>query len=203
MLDCSVVVPAMCILRVCAPAGPTSASSAAARLTAAVPRKRRRVYWPGMSLLLALDRWVAAGRCSCDPERPAGRAVAVGGQERGQRRQHLLGSLLGDPVAGAGDDHALHVVRGGLHPVPDLFTPAFRSADRQDGHPKRPVLALRVLCQGRIERSVEPEAATQGVGVGEETDVVVDHVLWQLLPALDGELVAEEDIFASPDELFG
>jgi hypothetical protein len=28
-------------------------------------------------------------------------------------------------VAGAGDDHALHVVGGGLHRVPDLFTPAY------------------------------------------------------------------------------
>src|SRR5829696_2139337 len=48
--------------------------------------------------------------------------VPVRGQELRQRRQHLLGGLLGDPVAGVGDDHALHVVRGGLHPVPDLFT---------------------------------------------------------------------------------
>src|SRR5215212_6943879 len=76
--------------------------------------------------------------------------VAVRGQELRQRRQHLLGGLLGDPVAGAGDDHGLHVVRGGLHPVPGLFTPALRSADRQDGHRKRPVLALRVLCEGGV-----------------------------------------------------
>ncbi|MGH3788944.1 MAG: hypothetical protein ACRDRG_20875 [Pseudonocardiaceae bacterium] len=59
-----------------------------------------------------------------------GRSAAVRGQERGQRRQHLLGN----PVAGAGDDHALHVVRGEVHRVPDLFTPACRSADGQDGH---------------------------------------------------------------------
>jgi hypothetical protein len=41
------------------------------------------------------------------------------GKERAQRRQHLLGSLLG-----AGDDHGLQVVRDWFHPVPGLFTPA-------------------------------------------------------------------------------
>jgi hypothetical protein len=42
--------------------------------------------------------------------------------------------LLANPVAGAGDDHALHVVRGEVHRVPDLLSPACRSADGQDGH---------------------------------------------------------------------
>src|ERR671916_645236 len=145
-------------------------------------------------------RGIGSGRSSSQ----ATSALAVRGQELGQRRHHLLGSLLGDPVAGVGDDHGLHVVRGGLHPVPGLFTPAFRSADRQDGHCKRPVLALRVLCKGGVQRAVQPETAAQDVGVGVEVEVVLEDIVGQaLLAALDGELVAEEDVLASPDELFG
>jgi len=40
-------------------------------------------------------------------------------------------------IPGAGHwvaEQAPDVVRGGLHPMPGRFTPAFRSADRQDGH---------------------------------------------------------------------
>ena len=51
-----------------------------------------------------------------------GRPVALGGEERGQGGQRLLGSLLGGVVAAAGDDQGLHVVRGELHRVRDLFT---------------------------------------------------------------------------------
>jgi hypothetical protein len=39
-----------------------------------------------------------------------GLPVAVWGQERGQRCQRLLGGLLGEPVAGTGNDCALHIV---------------------------------------------------------------------------------------------
>jgi hypothetical protein len=105
-------------------------------------------------------------------------------------------------VAGAGNDQALHVVREELHRIADVFTVACRSADRQDGHGQPPGLALLVLCDGRIERSIGPEVAAQGVGLRDETDVVRDHVVGQL-PALDGELVAEEDVLPSLGELFG
>jgi len=44
-----------------------------------------------------------------------GLSVTVRGEERRQRRQLLLGNLLGDPVGGAGEDHALPVVRDELH----------------------------------------------------------------------------------------
>src|SRR3954447_22374260 len=60
-------------------------------------------------------------------------SVAVWGQERGQRRQHLVGSLLGDPVAAAGNDHALHVARAEPHRVPSPHTAVPRSSDRQQG----------------------------------------------------------------------
>jgi hypothetical protein len=53
------------------------------------------------------------------------------GQERGQRRQQLLGRLLSDPVTGAGNDQALHVIGDERHRVPDPFTGAFRPADHQ------------------------------------------------------------------------
>ena len=43
-----------------------------------------------------------------------GRSAPVRGQERGQRGQHLLGSLLEAVMAAAGNDHALHVVGGQL-----------------------------------------------------------------------------------------
>jgi hypothetical protein len=100
-------------------------------------------------------------RCvsSCGGERPGvlrrGWSVAVRGQERGQRRQHRLGSLLGDEVAGAGNDQALHIVRGELHRVPDPLTGACRSADRQDGQGQPPGLALRVLRQW-VSREMTP-----------------------------------------------
>jgi hypothetical protein len=77
------------------------------------------------------------------------------GQELGQRRQHLLGSLLGSPVAGALDDHALHVVRGGLDPVPDLFTPASAPPIARTGIVSGRLLrcsfCARVVSQGAID----------------------------------------------------
>jgi hypothetical protein len=47
--------------------------------------------------------------------------VAVRGRERGQRCQQLVGSLLGDPVAAAAEDHRLHIVRGELLRAGDAF----------------------------------------------------------------------------------
>src|SRR5215211_2992313 len=52
------------------------------------------------------------------------RRVSVRGQERGQRRQQLVGRLLGEPVAGVGNDDALHVGREERHLVADELTPA-------------------------------------------------------------------------------
>jgi hypothetical protein len=63
------------------------------------------------------------------------------------------------------------------------------------------LLPLLVLCDGRVERPVELEAAAQRVRVGEETDVVVDHVVGKLLGGRV-ELPAEEDVLPSLDELF-
>ena len=83
----------------------------------------------------------------------------------------------------------------------DVLTEARLSADRQDGHGQPAGLALLVLCDGRIERPVPPEAAAQGVRVGEHADVVVDHVVGELLGGRV-ELPAEEDVLPSRDELF-
>ena len=71
-----------------------------------------------------------------------GRSFPVGGEEHGQ---HLIGSLLGDKVADAGNDRALNFVRGQLERVADGLARACLAADRQDGHGQRPVLALLVL----------------------------------------------------------
>jgi hypothetical protein len=116
----------------------------------------------------------------------------------------LIGSLLGDPVAAAGDDQGLHVVRGELHRVPNPFPGAFRSADRQDGQGQPRGLALLVLRGGGGDRAVELEAAAQVVGVGGDgVDVVPDRVVGQLVrPGRGVELRAEEDVFAPGDELF-
>jgi hypothetical protein len=111
--------------------------------------------------------------------------------------------LLGDPVAGAGDDHGLHVVRGGLDPFPGPFTQLGAPPIARTGMVSGRALALLVLREGGAPGAIEPEAAAQGVGVGEEADVVAEGMVGQLLPALDGELVAEEDVLASPDEVFG
>jgi hypothetical protein len=62
-------------------------------------------------------------------------------------------------VAGAGQDHGLHVVSGEFHRVGGSFAGAFPAADRQDGHSQPPFLALLVLRDGGGERAVEPEAA--------------------------------------------
>jgi DDE domain len=110
----------------------------------------------------------------------ASTSIAVWGQERGQRRQHLLGSLLGDPVAAAGDHQTLHVVRGEPHRVRDPLTLACRPADRQHGQGQPPGLAPLVLRDGGVERAVPPEAAAQGFRVaGEGADVVPDGVVGQ------------------------
>ena len=69
------------------------------------------------------------------------------------------------PASGMTD--ALHVVRDEPHRLRDVVTEACRSADREDGHGQPLGLALLVLGDGRVERPVEPEAAAQGVGVGE------------------------------------
>src|SRR5262249_19589959 len=132
-----------------------------------------------------------------------GGPVPVGGQERGQRGQQLLGSLLGNPVAAAGDDQGLHVVGRELHRVPDAFTGAFRSAYRQHGQGQPPDLAVFVLRDAGGDGTVEPEAAAQVVGVGGEgVDVIPDRVAGQLVgPGGSVELGAEEDIFPPGDEL--
>jgi hypothetical protein len=126
------------------------------------------------------------------------------GQERGQRGQQLLGSLLGDPVAAAWDDQGLHVVGDQLHEVADHVTGAFPAADGQDGHGQPPGLALLVLRGDGGERPVDLEAAAQGVGVGgEAVDVVTDGAGGELGgPGRGGELGAEEDGFPSPDQGF-
>jgi hypothetical protein len=94
----------------------------------------------------------------------------------------------------------LHVLRDGLHRLSDVFTEACLSADREDGHHQPLGRALLVLCDGGIERPVPPEAAAQGVGVGEHPDVVVDHVVGDLggcveLPAVEGVLPSRDELF--------
>jgi hypothetical protein len=76
-------------------------------------------------------------------------------------------------VAGAGNDNALHVVRGELHRVRAACTDAFGSADRQDGKGQSAGLAPLVLPNGDVERAVGREAAAQNLGVGGQGGGVV------------------------------
>ena len=69
-------------------------------------------------------------------------------------------------MAGAGEDHGLHVVGDELRRGPDHVSGAFRAADGQDGHGQPPFLALLVLGGGGGDRPVEAEAPAQGFGVG-------------------------------------
>ncbi len=63
-----------------------------------------------------------------------GSCAAVGQLRYGARNAVSAGShLLDNPVAGAGDDHALQL-SAEVHRVPDLLSPACRSADGQDEH---------------------------------------------------------------------
>jgi hypothetical protein len=105
-------------------------------------------------------------------------------------------------VAAAGNDRALHVVRGEPHRVRCPFTDALRPADRQHRQGQPPGLALLVLRDGRVKRAVGREAAVQGFGIGSEgLDVVPDGVIGQFVRGL-GELEPEVDVFPSGDELF-
>src|SRR5688572_13255385 len=79
---------------------------------------------------------------------------------------------------------------------------ALLAPDRENRHRQRRDLADLVLCERRIQRPVEPEAAGERVGPGKEADVVGDRIR-RWLAALDLELVAEEDVLPSLDELFG
>ncbi|MGN9908948.1 hypothetical protein ACTMTJ_15500 [Phytohabitans sp. LJ34] len=128
----------------------------------------------------------------------------IGGQEGGQRGQHLLGYFLRDPVTGARDDQALHVVGDEFHHVRDRFSGACGAADGQDGQGQpRLVVTPLVLRDGGVQRAVPLEAAVQGLRVaGEGVDVVADGVVGQPLGGLGGELPAKVDVFPSPDELF-
>jgi hypothetical protein len=92
------------------------------------------------------------------------------------------GACSATQVAGASDDQALHVVGDELHRVPDRFTPACRPADRQHGHGQRPGLALLVLGQGGVPGTIEPKAAAQNLGVGEDTEVVPEAASGSGLP---------------------
>src|SRR5262249_2756487 len=61
-----------------------------------------------------------------------GFSLAVGGEELCQGRGDLVGCLLGEPVADAGNDERPHVVGGELHRVGGHRAGALRSAHRQD-----------------------------------------------------------------------
>ena len=150
-----------------------------------------------------LDRWLEAAEISVylhdtatDAERTAVQLTVE------NLRHHLLGSLLGEPVAGAVNDDGLHVVRDELHRLRGQVADACRSADHQDGHRQPPTLALLALREVDVERPVQLEAAAQGFGVGSEAvDVVVDDLLGQWCPGPGGVLRAEEDVLPSPDEI--
>jgi hypothetical protein len=105
-------------------------------------------------------------------------------------------------VAAAGNDQTMHVVGGQLHRARGPLADAFRSADGQDGQGQPPFLALLVLRDGGIERTVGRKGAAQGVGIGgEQVYVVADGLIGQFPRGL-GELEAEVHVRPSLDELF-
>src|SRR5262249_37014579 len=81
-----------------------------------------RIASASCEFALVTDMWISFARLAVDvgvavPGRAGpphllfrGRPVPVRSQERGQRGQQILGSLLSDPVAAAGDDQGLHIV---------------------------------------------------------------------------------------------
>src|SRR5687767_10815180 len=79
---------------------------------------------------------------------------------------------------------------------------AVLASDREDGHRQGCLLALLILREGLIQRPIEPEAAGEDIGPGQEAHVVSDRVI-RGLTALNLELVAEEDVLPSLNELFG
>src|SRR5262249_59789130 len=130
------------------------------------------------------------------------RGLPVWGQKCGKRGQQLLGRLLGDPVAAAGEDYGLHVIGDEFHRVPGAFTGAFPAAHRQDGEGQPPGLALLVLRGAGGDGAVEPETAAQVIRVFEDVDVVLDGVAGQLVrPGRGVELRAKKDVLTPGDEL--
>src|SRR5262249_48269086 len=125
------VVDALAGSVVAAPRPPATVSAAAAASTLLL--MDMTVPFLGTAVPRPWGRAAAPGRLRSGVVR-CGRSAPVAGQERGQRGQRLLGSLLGGKVAAAGDDQGLHVVGGELHRVRDLFAQAVRAADGQDGH---------------------------------------------------------------------
>src|SRR5205085_11972877 len=70
--------------------------------------------------------------------------VAVRLEERGQRREHLVGSLLGQPMT-AREDDVLHVVRNLLHGVRDHVCGGLRPSHGEHRHRQALLLPLLVL----------------------------------------------------------
>src|SRR5262245_59751294 len=108
------------------------------------------------------------------------RAISVRRQERSERRQQLLWRLLGDPMSAVGNELALHVLSNQPHGLRDALAEGFASADREHGQRHFALLALFVLRDGDIDRSIRSETAAERVAARREAlDVVPDDGLRQ------------------------
>src|SRR5262245_64513101 len=93
----------------------------------------------------------------CSPRR----RIPVRRQEWPEHRDQLLRRLLCDPVSAVGNDLAFHVVSNQPHRVRHAFADALASADGENGQRQLALLALRVLRDGDVDRSIRRETATE------------------------------------------
>src|SRR4051812_42303801 len=84
--------------------------------------------------------------------------------------------------------------------APQLCAPPIASTGIASRRFLRSSFWARVASHARVER----EAAAQRVGVApKKPDVIADDLARQRRAALVGELVAEEEVLASPDQVLG
>src|SRR5262245_14519890 len=94
---------------------------------------------------------------------PSVRGLSVRRQEWGERCQQLLRRLLSNPVPAVRNDRALHVLSNQPHGVRDAFADGFASADGEHGQRQPALLALFVLRDRDVDRSIRRKTATQSV----------------------------------------
>src|SRR5262249_57968580 len=88
-------------------------------------------------------------------------AIPVRSQEWSERLQQLLWRLLGHPVSALRNDLAFHVVSNQAHGVGHTIGDAFASTDGENRQRQPALLALPVLRDGDVDRSIRRETATE------------------------------------------
>src|SRR5262245_46788913 len=99
----------------------------------------------------------------CRWHRSLRRGITVRRQEWGEHGQQLLRPFFSDPVPAVENDLALHVLSNQSHGVHDAFAERLASADGKHGQGQLALLALFVLRDGDVDRSVRRETAAQRI----------------------------------------